>query len=242
MSDPNPSATAAPPRSGHAQAAGGRAEARLVREAALDNLRHAIVSGRLAPGTRMTERELCQRYSVSRTVAREIVRRLEAERLVDVTPHRGLRIAVLTPREVEEIFAIRAEIEVMLVRSFVAAASDEDIAVIEAVHDRMFEAAGRRDFDAIIAAWGDYLGHMIRATGVRVVGEVLNHLLARINMLRFYAMRTEGQLETSVLQLRAILQSIRARDADGAEAGVRVYVRTAGQAALAQLEAGGNGG
>jgi len=59
-----------------------------LRQQVLDSLRQAIIDGRLAPGARLTERELTEMLGVSRTVVREALRSLEAEGLVHVIPKR----------------------------------------------------------------------------------------------------------------------------------------------------------
>jgi DNA-binding GntR family transcriptional regulator len=48
-----------------------------LRQQVLDSLRRAIIDGRLAPGARLTERELTEMMHVSRTVIREALRRLK---------------------------------------------------------------------------------------------------------------------------------------------------------------------
>jgi len=208
---------------------------RLVRETALEDVRQAIASGALKPGSRMTEKSLCEQFGVSRTLAREIVRKLETERLVDVIPHRGLRIAILTPQAIAEIYAIRTELEVLVVRAFIASAKADDIAALKAIHAALLASADRRDTAQIVNHVTRFLRHMIDVSGSKVAGELLDHLLARINMLRVYAMATPGQLETSVIQMDRIVESIGSRDAVAAEAGVRLYVQTACRAALLQF-------
>ncbi len=208
---------------------------RLMRETALEELRQAIASGALKPGSRLTEKSLCAQFGVSRTLAREIVRKLETERLVDVVPHRGLRIAILTPNAVQEIYDIRTELEVMVVRAFITTAKDQDIAALKAIHAALLAAASRRDTPEIVIQVTRFLRHMIEVSGSKVAGELLDHLLARINMLRVYAMATPGQLETSVIQMDMIVDSIEKHDSASAVAGVRLYVQSACRAALRQL-------
>lgn len=48
--------------------------ARLIRDEVVDRLREAIMLGRLTPGQRLTERELCEWTGVSRTSVREALR------------------------------------------------------------------------------------------------------------------------------------------------------------------------
>ena len=55
----------------------------------LDGLRRAIIDGRLAPGARLTERELTEMMGVSRTVIREALRQLESEGLIANVPNKG---------------------------------------------------------------------------------------------------------------------------------------------------------
>lgn len=208
---------------------------RLVRETALEEVRQAIASGTLKPGSRLTEKSICEQFGVSRTLAREIIRKLETERLVDVVPYRGLRIAILTPQVVEEIYAVRTELEVMVVRAFIGVATDDDIAALMAIHTALVAAANCRDVPGIVNLVTRFLRTMIEVSGSRVVGELLENLLARINMLRVYAMARPGQLGTSITQMDRIVAAIAARDAAEAEAAVRLYVQTAGRAALQQL-------
>ena len=56
-------------------------------------LQDAIVRGEIAPGSRVGETELAERFGTSRGPLREALRRLESRRLVERTPHVGIRIA-----------------------------------------------------------------------------------------------------------------------------------------------------
>ena len=71
-------------------------------------LQDAIVRGELPPGTRVGETELAERFGTSRGPLREALRRLESRRLVERTPHVGIRIASLGHAELIEIYFVRA--------------------------------------------------------------------------------------------------------------------------------------
>ena len=60
-----------------------------VRSMVAQKLREAIMSGKLKPGQRLVERELCEMTGVSRPSIREALRLLEADGLVNTVPHRG---------------------------------------------------------------------------------------------------------------------------------------------------------
>ncbi len=73
------------------------------RESASDRLVREIVrglhEGRYAPGQRLVEADLVSAFGLSRATVREALRRLEAEGLVEISPHRGAQIRRLSPRE-----------------------------------------------------------------------------------------------------------------------------------------------
>ena len=54
-----------------------------------------IVEGHLAPGIRVPERELCERFNVSRTPLREALKVLAAEGLIELLPNRGAHMCRL---------------------------------------------------------------------------------------------------------------------------------------------------
>ncbi len=70
-----------------------------------------IREGRYAPGQRLIEADLIVELDVSRSSVREALRRLEAQGLVEMVPHRGARVRRITADDVREIFEVRAAIE-----------------------------------------------------------------------------------------------------------------------------------
>src|SRR5689334_11154291 len=84
-----------------------------------DELRQAIIDGRLAPGERLTERRLTEMTGVSRTLIREALRQLESQGLVSLIPNKGPVVRELTAAEGRDLYAIRAVLEGLAARFFV---------------------------------------------------------------------------------------------------------------------------
>ncbi len=76
-----------------------------------DNLKHAMVSGDVAPGTRMVESRLAEALGISRTPVREAFHKLEREHLVQRSPGGGFFVVGLTRADVVETFGIRSVLE-----------------------------------------------------------------------------------------------------------------------------------
>lgn len=82
-----------------------------LRDQAYDALRDAIISGRLAPGDRIKERDVAQQMDISTTPIKEALRRLEQDGLVVAWPRRGAVVSSMTLTAIEEIVEIRADLE-----------------------------------------------------------------------------------------------------------------------------------
>lgn len=66
-----------------------------------------VKSGKYVPGQRLIEADLTSELKISRGPVREALKRLAAEGLISLIPHRGAYIRQLTRREVHEILVIQ---------------------------------------------------------------------------------------------------------------------------------------
>src|SRR5206468_249073 len=98
-----------------------------LREQVLDELRGAIIAGRLAPGARLIERELIGMLQVSRTVVREALRQLQSEGLIAEDARKGMVVRTLSQAEARDLYAIRALLEGLAARLFVEHADDLEV-------------------------------------------------------------------------------------------------------------------
>ena len=100
-------------------------------------IRELIITGELAAGEQLRQRDLAQRFRVSQTPVREAMRRLESEGLVVSDAHRGFTVAGPDGGPVEENFQIRAALE-SLGASLAARRIDaEGVSRLQALNDRM---------------------------------------------------------------------------------------------------------
>lgn len=74
-------------------------------------IRRDILAGRLAENQPLRQDRLAEELGVSKVPVREALIQLKAEGLVTFLPNRGAVVSVLSPREVDEIFTMRAALE-----------------------------------------------------------------------------------------------------------------------------------
>jgi DNA-binding GntR family transcriptional regulator len=75
-------------------------------------LRDEIITLRLFPGQMVYENELAKSLGVSRTPVREAFRLLHSEEFIEILPQRGIRIAYISRRKIEEAWFVRESLEV----------------------------------------------------------------------------------------------------------------------------------
>jgi DNA-binding GntR family transcriptional regulator len=74
-------------------------------------LRQRIITGEMPPGTEVSELELAEQLSMSKTPVREALARLGVEGFVEAFPRRGYRITPVTVKDMNDLFAVRSMLE-----------------------------------------------------------------------------------------------------------------------------------
>jgi len=199
------------------------------------SLRERILGGEFRAGEQLRQDGLAADYGVSRIPVREALRRLEAEGLVVIEPHKGAVVAGLEPAEIRELFEMRAVLEAELIRLAVPRLTAADVS--EAT-------AALRDYEAGLAAgqvedWGAlnwrFHGALYRAAGRPRWLETLQDLNARTDRFIRLQLALTGALDRARGEHQAILTLARAGEADDAAALMRRHILEAGEALSAAL-------
>ncbi len=197
-----------------------------------DQLEGLILSKELKPGDRLpTERELSQRFSVSRTVIREAIRILEARRFVTTQGGSGTFVKDLEAKDVVQslgiyisikgksvsyvqLMELRRIMEVQIAALAAERASKQAIQELSCLVKEM-ETATK---DPAAFAKGDLDFHvaLARATGNELLVMLLDPLMDVLYEARRVASELPGVPEEALRLHRNILRKVRARDAEGA--------------------------
>ncbi len=110
-----------------------------------DAIREMIVSGELEPGDRIPEKDLCERFGISRTPLREALKVLATEGMLVLLPQRGARVAMLTDEELYELFPIIASLEGLACELACEKITDDELIAIEQLHAAMLRTYQQQD-------------------------------------------------------------------------------------------------
>ena len=188
----------------------------------LDFLRQAIISGRLAPGSRLVERELIEMMDVSRTVIREALRQLETEGLVATIANKGPGCArIERTGEAKDLYAIR-EVSGRSGRAAIRSQRKRrstQVAEGGSRRGRRCYTGGRPVNDS--QAKNNFYDALVAGAGSELLISMISILHARISRWRALGLthpkRSPKRSRESVISLRAMFAAIKAGNAQLAE-------------------------
>lgn len=111
-----------------------------------ENLKAAIVSGEIEPGTRLTETAVSRQMDVSSTPVREAFRRLASEGLVKIIPWRGAVVQGFTPEQLVEVYQCREALEVLAVQLATEHIDEQGIAKLKELLKRSLETTDSTEY------------------------------------------------------------------------------------------------
>ncbi len=187
-------------------------------------LRERIFAGELAPGSFIDEVALCAAMEISRTPLREALKVLTAEGLVRHEPRCGCFVNEVTERDLDEIFPVIALLEGRCAREAALAASDADIAALEALHERLAAHAKAGRINEYYET--NFVIHeaLITLAGNRWLAQVIGDLRKILKLSRLQSLHAPGRMNQSLSEHMAVFAALRARDADGAEVAMRTHL------------------
>ncbi|MDB5744502.1 MAG: transcriptional regulator, GntR family [Polaromonas sp.] len=190
-----------------------------LRAQAYQSFQQQIVDANIRAGQFVSQRELMQLLDMPLGAVRELIPRLEAEGLVKTVPQRGLQVAHVDLKLINNAFQLRLLLEREAASRFVSVIADRDLAAIELAHLEIVRRARGSVIDASLLKdatavdWGLH-DLMIDTLGNELISEVY-----RINSLRVRLIKLEGSTLSPEVLIPAMeehlwfIEALKRRDA-----------------------------
>lgn len=201
-------------------------------------LRTMLVEGRIAPGAKLNERELCELLHVSRTPLREAIKLLAAEGLVDLLPNRGAVAVRLTEADIVHTFEVLAGLEAMSGRLAAARIGDTELAEIRATHYEMLACHVRGDLSGYYRLNAAIHAAINAAARNPVLSDTYRRINARVTALRFRTNQDQAKWQRAVAEHEAMLEALAARDGERLGSLLAAHLANKRDSVLALLRAG----
>lgn len=190
-----------------------------------DRLRADIVGGALAPGQVLVIDALAKRFQVSIIPVREALRQLHAERLVEIRPHTGVRVAPVDIAALDEIFALLGALETASALAALPRMTPEDLRALAACVDALEAAVERGDSAAFEAANREFHLLPCRVAGFDRAQDMLQSLFGEWERLHRMAFRdaVPPDPRQANREHRAILRAFRCGEVEALGEAVRQH-------------------
>lgn len=217
-----------------------KVQARSLVDVVAERLEAAIISGELAPGTRLSEQSLANSLGVSRGPLREAIRRLEGRTLIERTPNIGVRVAALSPSDLDDLLVVREALEGM---ACALAAQNLTKSELDGLEKLLGEHETQKSLKTGTGYYQesrdfDFHFRIARASkNERLISMICGDLYDLLRIYRYKSSTMKGRASQALGEHREILDALKARDSEKAEQKMRAHIRGARIHAAMALEA-----
>lgn len=182
-----------------------------------DSLVDSILTGKLQPGARLAEEQLCNTFGVSRTVVRQALHRLSELQIVNIIPNKGATVASPSPQEAMDVFEARKAVEEAIVRRLAASITPSGLERLRLRLDAEHTALHQHDHPRWVMLAGGFHMALAQMAGNSVLLRMLTELLTRCSLIvAMYEPPGNSQCEHE--EHGQLVDYLAVRDADAATA------------------------
>lgn len=200
-----------------------------LRDKAYESFIEHLLASDIHPGQFLSQRELVAVTGMPLGAIRELIPRLEVDRLIETVPQRGMQVAMIDLKLVRDVFQVWKVIEKSAAESFAATASDEHIEALAKAHRNLLEQArgqGDRDFleDARRIEWMLHDAFM-KALDNEILSEVYRVNSVKVQLIKMQRGLLNGPaILVSIEERLAIIEALMTRDARSVVAAVEAHL------------------
>ncbi|MFE1600544.1 GntR family transcriptional regulator [Methylobacterium sp. ID0610] len=188
------------------------------------DLRAGIASLALLPGQPINEKEIAARYGVSRTPVHEAVLKLADEGLVEIFPQAGTYVARIPYRDLPEVIVIRRALEESSARLAAEHATPAGLAGLERIMTALDAAAAAQDRETFHQRDEDFHAAVAAAAGYPGLWRLTQQVKIQVDRFRRLTLPQAGRFDRVLVEHRAVLDAIRAREPATAGAAMSAHL------------------
>jgi DNA-binding GntR family transcriptional regulator len=201
-----------------------------------EKIRDAITEGVYFPGEKLTERELCERFSSSRPSVREAIRQLQGEGLLEVAPHRRPIVRRIDVPQFLNLHEVRVALFRLAAASFARQRMPEHIEALERCIDDFQQALASRDVPRIRMSKHQLFEAFTAGSQNEQLAAFIRHINARLGFLWASSLNHPSRPAESIEEWRRLLDAIQEGDAESAQAAMMLQNQRAKAIGMHALE------
>jgi DNA-binding GntR family transcriptional regulator len=200
-------------------------------------LKQKILDSDYPPGEHVLEQDIAGELKLSRTPVREAFVRLEQEGLLEIVPRHGIRISVLSPNDMRELYEVLTALEPAAVELLARRQpSDQELAPLVTACDAMEAALAGKRLKAWAAADEDFHFNLAQRCGNRRLAAMIMTMWDQAHRARMFTLTLRPLPTRSTHEHRAVVEAIRAGDIARARELYAAHRRRGGDEIMAIID------
>lgn len=206
-----------------------------IRQIVFEQLRNAILKGKLKPNERLIEEDIARQMYISRTPVREALRMLEKEGLVVKVPRKGILVAEFSVNDLNEIYKIRGALESLAAWEAIDNITEEEIKELESILETIGKSISNGLSEEMISQYERFDHIISRASRNRRLCEFIDTMCEYLEMTRVISLSSSERQIEAYEEHRAILNALKEGNHALVDILVKKHVENARQAYLKNL-------
>jgi len=215
---------------------GSLKEPKLMSRDIYERLRDTIIDGKLRGRDRIVESELAKTWGVSRQPIREALGMLETDGFIELIPHRGAVVTDITAKEVRENLQIKAMVEGYASWVDAKRFGKKDIADLELILENMERDIEQEDVQGILNGNFEFHRKLVDGVANEKISRYYDSLTQFLRRFYTISLTKKYNWNPSLFEHRQVLDFIKSKNAEAAEAATRQHAFNSIDRALRQLE------
>lgn len=191
-----------------------------LRERVFHEIHEKILNGVYRDSEELREIALAEELGVSRTPVREALRQLELEGLVKIVPNKGAVVTAITKKDVKDIYMIRSMLEGLCARWATENITEEQLDELEEIlllSEFYVNKKKKEPTSQVVELDGKFHEVLYQASNSRIMRHLLSDFHKYVRLARRTSVENPERAEKSIEEHRALLEAMKAKDADKAE-------------------------
>lgn len=183
-----------------------------------NKIREDILDGNHVENEELKENTIATELGVSRTPVREALRQLELEGLVTMIPNKGAYVTGITTKDIHDIYMIRSYLEGLCAKWACEHITESQIEALDEILYLSDFHARRSHHEQMVELDNKFHELVYKASGSKILEHVLTDFHHYVERVRKITLSMPSRASKSSQEHAAIVDAIRKRDGDRAEA------------------------
>ncbi len=186
-------------------------------------IKRYILDHRHPRGEALSERKLAERFGVSRSPVREVLRAIEQEGFIRIIPNRGSFVDTLTLEDIREIFELREAFDTFAVRRAASLLRPKELRRLQGSFRALVKKGEKASFAEMRDAWSGLFNVVVRSLNNGRFSKIYSDLFEQVEVVRRFSSSSPERIAEALRLGMELVRALMEGDPERAEAVLKLH-------------------